>query len=149
MYVYNLYWRHNCEYLYSEERTTGGFLRMATNKPPCVINKERENRSLRGSQVRGILYLFNVFDWMGKVRKKGGGKRKKIHRKTTWQPLKNSFKSFLMTDQFIFYILTGKKRRNLATLARDHYKDQNHISNSLVRLNIVLKAPKQMLLNIG
>ena len=37
MYVYNLYWRHNCEYLYSEERTTGGFLRMATNKPPCVI----------------------------------------------------------------------------------------------------------------
>ena len=37
MYEYNLYWRHNCEYLYSEERTTGGFLRMATNKPPCVI----------------------------------------------------------------------------------------------------------------
>ena len=37
MYVYNLLWRHNCGYLYSEERTTGGFLRMATNKPPCVI----------------------------------------------------------------------------------------------------------------
>jgi len=37
MYVYNLLWRHNCGYLYSEERTTGGFLRMATEKPPCVI----------------------------------------------------------------------------------------------------------------
>ena len=35
------------------------------------------------------------------------------------------------------------------TLARDHFTDQNHITNSLVRLNIVLKAPKQMLLNIG
>jgi len=38
MYVYNLLWRHNCDYLYSEERTTRDFLRMATNKPPCVIN---------------------------------------------------------------------------------------------------------------
>ena len=37
MYYYNLLWSHNCGYLYSEERTTGGFLRMATNKPPCVI----------------------------------------------------------------------------------------------------------------
>ena len=37
MYEYNLLWRHNCEYLYSEERTTGGFLRMATDKPPCVM----------------------------------------------------------------------------------------------------------------
>ena len=37
MYAYNLLWRHNCGYLYSEERTTGGFLRMATEKPPCVI----------------------------------------------------------------------------------------------------------------
>ena len=37
MYEYILLSGHNCEYLYSEERTTGGFLRMATNKPPCVI----------------------------------------------------------------------------------------------------------------
>jgi len=42
MYDYNLLWRHNCGYLYSEERTTGGFLRMATEKPPCVINKSIE-----------------------------------------------------------------------------------------------------------
>ena len=37
MYEYNLLLSHNCGYLYSEERTTGGFLRMATNKPSCVI----------------------------------------------------------------------------------------------------------------
>ena len=37
MYVYNLLSGHNCGYLYSEERTTGDSLSMATNKPPCVI----------------------------------------------------------------------------------------------------------------
>ena len=37
MYEYNLLLGHNCGFLYSEEWTTGGFLRMATNKPPCVI----------------------------------------------------------------------------------------------------------------
>jgi len=38
MYEYKILWGHNCGYLYSEERTTGGFLRMATEKPPCIIN---------------------------------------------------------------------------------------------------------------
>ena len=37
MYEYNLLSGHNCGYLYSEERTTRDFLRMATEKPPCVI----------------------------------------------------------------------------------------------------------------
>jgi len=52
----------------------------------AIINKERENRSLRGSQVRGILYLFNVFDWMGKVRKKGEKKGKKYIGKQLGNP---------------------------------------------------------------
>jgi hypothetical protein len=51
-----------------------------------LLNKERENRSLWGSQVRGILYVFNVFDWMGKVRKKGGSKGKKYIGKQLGNP---------------------------------------------------------------
>ena len=50
------------------------------------VNKERENRSLWGSQVREILYLFNVFDWMRKVRKKGGKKGKKYIGKQLGNP---------------------------------------------------------------
>ena len=37
MYEYKFLLSHNCGYLHSEERTNGGFLRMATEKPPCPL----------------------------------------------------------------------------------------------------------------
>ena len=37
MYEYKFLLSHNCGYLCSKGWTTGGFIRMATEKPPCVI----------------------------------------------------------------------------------------------------------------
>ena len=58
MYEYNLLLSHNCGYLYSEERTTGGFLRMATNKPPCVI-KSTSNVMLCGLHIAIFVFVIS------------------------------------------------------------------------------------------
>jgi len=62
MYEYNLLWRHNCGYLYSEERTTGGFLRMATNKPPCVIIYYWDIIVDTSTPKKGLLEVF--LEWL-------------------------------------------------------------------------------------